>query len=45
MITLPAGFNAGILFNELMQAAAPFVGIAMIITCGAIVSNLMRRQK
>ena len=43
MIGLPEGFNAGNLFGELFQLAAPFVGIAFIIGCGVLITRIIKR--
>lgn len=43
MIQLPQGFDAASLFTELMQLAAPFAGIAMLIACGFLINRMLRK--
>jgi hypothetical protein len=42
MITLPDGFDVGVLFNQLFQLTAPFAGIAFLIACGFVVQRLIK---
>jgi len=42
MIQLPQGFDAASLFEELLQLAAPFAGIAMLIACGFLINRMLK---
>jgi len=44
MIQLPAGFNAANLFTEFFELAAPFAGIAMLIACGFLIANILKKM-
>lgn len=43
MIQLPEGFNASDLFTELLQVAAPFAGIALLVACGFLIVNMLKK--
>ena len=43
MIQLPEGFNASALFTEFFELAAPFAGIALLIACGLLISNILKK--
>jgi len=42
MIQLPQGFDAAILFEEFLQLAAPFAGIAFLVACGFLINRILR---
>lgn len=42
MIQLPDGFDAAGVFTALFHLAAPFAGIALLIACGFLISNMLR---
>jgi hypothetical protein len=43
MIQLPDGFNASALFTELLQVAAPFAGIALLVACGFLITKMLKK--
>jgi hypothetical protein len=43
MISLPPGFDVGLYVSELFSLAAPFVGIAVLITCAVYLKRAMKR--
>ncbi|WP_319586003.1 hypothetical protein [uncultured Desulfobulbus sp.] len=43
MIQLPEGFDAAALFSELLQLAAPFAGIALLIACGFLINRMLKK--
>jgi hypothetical protein len=42
MIKLPEGFDLHLLFSDFFHLAAPFAGIAMIISCGLLIVRLLK---
>ena len=42
MIQLPEGFDVSALFADLFGIAAPFVGVAFMIACGFLISNILK---
>ena len=42
MIQLPEGFNASSLYFDFFGLAAPFAGIAFMIACGFLISNILK---
>lgn len=43
MIQLPSGFDAAALFNEFYELSAPFVGIALLISCALLIVKIFKR--
>ena len=43
MIQLPADFNAAALFTEFYELSAPFVGIALLISCGFLILKILKK--
>ena len=42
MIQLPDGFDASALFTELLQLAAPFAGISLLVSCGFLINRILK---
>lgn len=43
MITLPDTFDVSTLFADFFGLAAPFAGIALLISCGFLIINMMKK--
>lgn len=41
MITLPAGFDVGLLISDFFALAAPFIGISLLIGFGFLIIKIM----
>jgi len=42
MIQLPVDFDVSSLFADLFTLAAPFIGIAFVVACGFLISNILK---
>jgi hypothetical protein len=43
MMRLPEGFDIAALFADFFHLAAPFVSIALLIACGLVINNLLKK--
>ncbi len=43
MIKIPDGFDISLLFSDFFTLAAPFVSIALVIACGYLINNVLKR--
>ncbi len=43
MMRLPEGFDIAALFADFFHLAAPFVHIALLIACGLVINNLLKK--